>query len=307
MWKPLLTYKRDSLPERVVHGAFSWVHGDEEIHFLGGTDPFFIRSLLKPIQSKAISKELSSLLNEEEKALALASHNSETCHLEVLKYLDTSRIKVPSSFPLLSQSERNFKNPLFHPCSGKHAAILKVCQSLGWPQETYNDENHPFHERVLKKLEKALGSKLTEKKIGKDSCTLPTVALSLKEMAQIFSYLVREKESDWIWETMIKKNYLIGGKNRLDTEIMELSKGRILAKEGADGLLGLAIEHPEYPKGLGIAIKIAHGRDPFSMRVIAWSMIKNLFNFEEASPFENEQKITVHRALLPKPKQREAL
>ncbi len=31
------------------------------------------------------------------------------------------------------------------------------------------------------------------------------------------------------------------------------------AKEGADGLLGLAIEHPEYPDGLGVVIKIAHG------------------------------------------------
>ena len=33
----------------------------------------------------------------------------------------------------------------------------------------------------------------------------------------------------------------------------------MIAKEGADGLLGLAIEHPDYPKGLGIVIKIAHG------------------------------------------------
>ena len=30
-------------------------------------------------------------------------------------------------------------------------------------------------------------------------------------------------------------------------------------KEGADGLLGLSIEHPDWPNGLGIVIKIAHG------------------------------------------------
>ena len=32
-----------------------------------------------------------------------------------------------------------------------------------------------------------------------------------------------------------------------------------LAKEGADGLLGLSVDHPDWPDGLGIVIKIAHG------------------------------------------------
>ena len=33
----------------------------------------------------------------------------------------------------------------------------------------------------------------------------------------------------------------------------------VLAKEGADGLLGLSIIHEDFPQGLGIVIKIAHG------------------------------------------------
>src|SRR4029078_12544181 len=35
--------------------------------------------------------------------------------------------------------------------------------------------------------------------------------------------------------------------------------GGVTAREGADGLLGLSIEHPEYPDGLGVVVKIAHG------------------------------------------------
>ena len=35
--------------------------------------------------------------------------------------------------------------------------------------------------------------------------------------------------------------------------------GQVVAKEGADGLLGLGVIHPDYPNGLGIVIKIAHG------------------------------------------------
>jgi hypothetical protein len=45
----------------------------------------------------------------------------------------------------------------------------------------------------------------------------------------------------------------------LDSTILKAGEGSVIAKEGADGLLGLAIEHPDYPKGLGIVIKIAHG------------------------------------------------
>ena len=52
---------------------------------------------------------------------------------------------------------------------------------------------------------------------------------------------------------------LVGGFNRLDSTILKAGSGKVIAKEGADGLLGLAIEHPSYPKGLGIVIKIAHG------------------------------------------------
>ncbi|MBT5736936.1 MAG: hypothetical protein HOI28_08895, partial [Euryarchaeota archaeon] len=47
--------------------------------------------------------------------------------------------------------------------------------------------------------------------------------------------------------------------NRLDSTVLKAGEGKVIAKEGADGLLGLAIEHPDYPKGLGIVVKIAHG------------------------------------------------
>ena len=52
---------------------------------------------------------------------------------------------------------------------------------------------------------------------------------------------------------------LIGGLNRLGSACLKAGEGRILAKEGADGLLGLSVIHPDWPEGLGIVIKIAHG------------------------------------------------
>ena len=58
---------------------------------------------------------------------------------------------------------------------------------------------------------------------------------------------------------MVQYPDLIGGFNRLDSTIIKAGGGQVIAKEGADGLLGLGIIHPDYPNGLGVVIKIAHG------------------------------------------------
>ena len=71
---------------------------------------------------------------------------------------------------------------------------------------------------------------------------------------------VTRKDEDWIWESMIRNpDQGVGGFNRLDSTIMKSCQGKVIAKEGADGLLGLAIEHEDYPEGLGVVVKIAHG------------------------------------------------
>jgi L-asparaginase II len=54
---------------------------------------------------------------------------------------------------------------------------------------------------------------------------------------------------------MIAHPVLIGGEETLDSDIMALSEGRIVAKLGAEGLLCLAV--PE--RGLGIAIAADDG------------------------------------------------
>ena len=40
---------------------------------------------------------------------------------------------------------------------------------------------------------------------------------------------------------------LIGGFNRLDSTIIKACDGKVIAKEGADGLLGLSVAHEDYP------------------------------------------------------------
>ena len=96
-------------------------------------------------------------------------------------------------------------------------------------------------------------------RVAKDGCGFPTVSNTVNELALMFANLVARRNDDWIWEAMNRNPDLVGGFNRLDSTCLKAGDGRIVAKEGADGLLGLSVIHDDWPKGLGIVIKIAHG------------------------------------------------
>ena len=96
-------------------------------------------------------------------------------------------------------------------------------------------------------------------RIAKDGCGLPTVSNTVNELSRLFASLVQTRDTNWIWDSMVARPDLIGGFDRLDSTIIKSSEGKVIAKEGADGLLGMAISHRDYPKGLGIVVKIAHG------------------------------------------------
>ena len=120
--------------------------------------------------------------------------------------------------------------------------------------------SHQVFDAYMSQIRRFLGDDWKPLRIAKkDGCGLPTVSNTVAELAQIYAGLVRDKDADWIWESMVRHPDLVGGFNRLDSTILKAGEGTVIAKEGADGLLGLAIEHPDYPKGLGIVVKIAHG------------------------------------------------
>ena len=83
---------------------------------------------------------------------------------------------------------------------------------------------------------------------------------------------------------MCKEPDLVGGYNRLDTTVIKSCEGKVIAKEGADGLLVLAIEHPDYKDGLGVVIKIAHGWNPQATWYVARGILGCL-GFELRNPY----------------------
>ena len=82
---------------------------------------------------------------------------------------------------------------------------------------------------------------------------------------------------------MIRYPDLVGGFNRLDTTVMKSCGGQVIAKEGADGLLGLVIVHPDFPEGLGVVIKIAQGWNPQATWYVARG-VWGVLGFEWCNP-----------------------
>ena len=264
-WEPLVDFRRNEVSENTIHGAVAWAHGRDVFHSFGGNVLCYGRSMMKPLLMKTFVDELADELSWEQKAIACSSHNGDTEHVSTAQSILTESewglMQCPLDVPLI-QFGRQVRRPRrwFHTCSGEHAAILKALRKMGINRAGYTLPQSDWFPLYLDVLRRFLVNPDWEPvRVSKDGCGLPTVSNTVNELAVLFAGLVATKDQDWIWEAMQRHPDLVGGFNRLDSTILKAGDGTVLAKEGADGLLGLSIVHPDYPNGLGIVIKIAHG------------------------------------------------
>ncbi|HJM67165.1 MAG TPA: asparaginase [Candidatus Thalassarchaeaceae archaeon] len=263
-WEPLVDFRRLDVSENTIHGAIAWVHGKEVIHSFGGNVLVYGRSMMKPLLMKSFTDVLDDALTDKQKAIACSSHNGDTEHVataqSILSESEWGLMQCPLDVPLV-QFGRQVRRPRrwFHTCSGEHAAILRGLRLKGINRAGYTLPTSSWFQDYVDQLRDMLHPEWEPLRIAKDGCGLPTVSNTVNELATLFAALVNTKDDDWIWGSMCRNPDLIGGFNRLDSTIIKAGDGRVLAKEGADGLLGIAIEHDDWPEGLGIVIKIAHG------------------------------------------------
>lgn len=288
-WVPLVDYRRNGVSENTVHGAVAWCHGDKVIHSFGGNVLCYGRSMMKPFYIKVFADELAESTDWKQKAISVASHNGTFEHVEVSQSLlsesEWGLMQTPLDLPLV-QFGRQVRRPRrwFNNSSGHHAAILKGLKLKGISRAGYTLPSHETFKEFLKVVRRYLGESFEPKRVARDGDGLPTVAMTVKELAQCYAGLAKNKSEDWIWEAMIKHPDLVGGFNRLDTTVMKSCHGKVIAKEGADGLLGLGIEHPDYPDGLGVVIKIAHGWNPQATWYVARGIL-GVLGFELRNPY----------------------
>ena len=288
-WEPLVDYRRYGVSENTIHGAVSWFSGSKCIHSFGGNVLCYGRSMMKLFYLKVFTEQLSATTNWKQKAISVASHNGSAEHVEAAQSLlseaEWGLMLTPLDLPLV-QFGRQVRRPRrwFNNSSGHHAAILKGCRLRGWNRVGYTLPSHNVFKEYMTVVRRFLGAEWTPIRIARDGDGLPTVSMTVNDLAKCYAGLAREKDEDWIWQAMSMHPDLVGGFNRLDTTIMKSCHGNVIAKEGADGLLGLAIDVPEYPEGLGVVIKIAHGWNSQATWYLARGIL-GVLGFELRNPY----------------------
>jgi len=303
-WEPLVDYRRNGVSENTIHGAVSWYSGSKKIHAFGGNVLCYGRSMMKPFYIKVFAEELENETNWAQKAISIASHNGTAEHVEAAQSLlsqgEWGLMLTPLDTPLV-QFGRQVRRPRrwYNNSSGHHAAILKGCRLKGWNRAGYTLPSHPVFKGYLEVVRQYLGADYNPKRVARDGDGLPTCAMTVNELAQCYAGLAARSDEDWIWKAMTKEADLIGGFNRLDTTVIKSCEGRVIAKEGADGLLGMALKHPDFPEGLGVVIKIAHGWNPQATWYVARSIL-GVLGMELRNPYPlKRQKAFVVPGIVP--------
>lgn len=306
-WEPLVDYRRNDVSETTIHGAVAWASGNKLVHSFGGNVLCYGRSMMKPLMIKVFTKELSNVTNWQQKAISVASHNGDTEHVAAAQSLlpesEWGLMQTPLDVPLI-QFGRQVRRPRrwYHCCSGEHAAVLLGCRHKNWDRAGYMLPQHPFFHAYLEQVRRFLGKNWSPIRVARDGCGMPTISNTVTELAQIFAGLARVRNEDWIWESMMRHPDLVGGFNRLDSTVLKACDGKVLAKEGADGLLGLSIVHPDYPEGLGVVIKIAHGWNSQATWYIARGIL-GVLGFDLRNPYSlKRQKAFLVPGIVPKEK-----
>ena len=167
--------------------------------------------------------------------------------------------------------------------------MLAACLHLDYPLESYIELDHPLQRRIREIVAQVLRLSEDDLITGTDGCRIPTFAAPVQSFAVAYATLADPRQApteagrelakplDRLREAMTAHPLLVGGEETLDSDIMALSEGRIVAKLGAEGLLCLRAV-PE--RGLGIAISADDG----SSRALGPAAVAVIEQLELAEP-----------------------
>lgn len=280
---------RGPIVESVHRGHLAAVVGSgETIAELGSPELLtFFRSSSKAFQAMPVVTSGAAdrfRFTDKEIAIACGSHSGEPMHVETAEAmlgkigLDERALKCGVHEPFSVEVTRELirkgqkPSPLQNNCSGKHAAMLALAKHLGAPTESYDELSNPVQQEVARVVSQFSDVPIEDLKIGIDGCAVPVFGIPVRAMALCYARLVSPddpfdaKTRDAcrrIVNAILRFPEMIGGsKDRLDTELIKAGQGRLISKIGAEGVYTVGVlPCPDWPCGLGLAIKIEDGDD----------------------------------------------
>lgn len=307
MSEPLVEVVRGSVVEAIHRGDIAIVDSQGRLRGSVG-DPVgkitYWRSAAKPFQAMPLIHSGAAArwgLCSEDLALVAGSHNGETTHVDQARALlrkiggDVTDLACGAHPPLEPQAAaellRRGEEPtaLHNNCSGKHIGMLASAKQLSTDHLGYQSQGHPVQEAILETICGFCDVQDDAVAIGIDGCGVPCFGTSLYHMALAFARLMDPGGGSQpyagaahdIREAMTAHPYLVAGRGRLDTDLMQVrGAGGLVAKGGASG-----VECVGLSGGLGLAIKIEDGSmgpPPAPGGVVAITTLQQLGVFDEA-------------------------
>lgn len=293
---PLVEITRGAMVESLHRGFIIAVDGAGEIlRSLGNSEhQVWFRSAAKPFQTIPINSSGAAdhfQFTGKEIAVISASHSGEDAHLEVVNSIlvkagfTESDLLCGAHAPFDEAAaakliaEKRQPQSLHNNCSGKHSGMLALARFLDEPTSDYINPDHRIQRLIRQCLARFADVPVGEIQIAIDGCSAPVFGLSILAMARSYARLMAVRQTDMdsqlavaaerVVDAMIEFPEMVAGSRaRLDTDLMRAARGQILSKVGAEGVQLLGVKPcKQYPKGLGIAIKIEDGdirraRDP---------------------------------------------
>jgi L-asparaginase II len=284
---PLVEVTRGDLIESVHFGAVAVTdqHGNLVANAGDPNLVTFLRSSSKPFQLLPLIEqggvEKYDLTNQEISVMC-ASHVGSQLHVEVVRGIQDkvgideaellcgihAPVDKPSAQALRLRNEQPTQN--HHNCSGKHTGFLTQAILNGFEKEDYINPNHPVQQTVIRTFSEMCHIELKDIHLGIDGCSAPVFGIPILNAAWAFASLSdpeklspeRAAACRTITHAMTSFPEMVSGFGKFDTRLMQVGKGKIISKGGAEGyqaigLLPGAIA-PNSP-ALGIAIKISDG------------------------------------------------
>ena len=268
----------------------------------------FPRSALKPMLAIHLVESGASdryTLNDAELSLACSSHQGEHMHQTlVASWLDRIGLSeehlacgavlpedTESAHQLLASGQQGCR--IHHNCSGKHTGFLTTALHLDMPLNNYHQTEHPLQQLSLDILSDLADIDLKQYPMGIDGCGLPAPTMPLLKLGHATARFAspvslspdRVQAIGRLHEAITNEPLYIAGHGTVVSELNDVSKGTVLAKTGAEGIVTAAL--PE--RGLGIALKIADG----SARARSVALLAILDHLGALSD-EEKQKLQAH-------------
>ncbi len=282
---PLVTVTRGDMVECTHLGSLAIVDADGKLLYSLG-DPGLVtypRSSAKPLQALPLveSGAVDHLgFSERELAIMCASHSGEEMHTSTVQGiltrigLDASALMCGVHAPANRAAAARLAaagqqpNSLHSNCSGKHSGMLAMARYLGVPHEGYFERDHPVQKRILALLSEFTDVPADRIILASDGCTVPTFGVSLYSFALGIARIVqpdrwpaaRQEACRRVVHAMQTYPEMVGGTDRLDTDLMRVAGSTLICKGGAEGFYTLGVlPCAAFARGAGVAYKVIDG------------------------------------------------